>query len=114
MSRDSTGSFDLTPGWAALPGPPGSPPPSGWRESAACRHADPELFFPIGPVAVTEIREAKAVCAGCRVRQPCLAYSLIAGQRFGIWGGCDEDERRALHRQWQEAHSAAAGERARS
>ncbi len=108
----SNGSSDLTSSGVALPGPPGSRPPSGWRESAACRHADPELFFPIGPVALTEIRQAKAVCAGCQVRQPCLAYALIAGQRFGIWGGCDEDERRVLHRRWQEAHSSAAEESA--
>jgi WhiB family redox-sensing transcriptional regulator len=80
-----------------------------WRESAACRQADPELFFPIGSAgaALAEIRRAKAVCAGCPVRLPCLKFALTTGQEFGIWGGYDENERRLLRRKWRE--SAAAG-----
>ena len=69
-----------------------------WRDAAACRRADPELFFPIaksGP-ALTDIQRAKAICAACPVRQPCLAFALATGQEFGIWGGYDEDERRWL------------------
>ena len=71
-----------------------------WEELAACRGTDPELFFPVsttGPSAV-QIRQAKAICAGCPVRQPCLDYALATGQQFGIWGGLDETERRALRR----------------
>jgi WhiB family redox-sensing transcriptional regulator len=60
-----------------------------WRLAAACRSADPELFFPIsssGP-ALAQIAAAKAICAGCRVRRECLAFALRTCQRHGIWGG---------------------------
>jgi WhiB family redox-sensing transcriptional regulator len=45
-----------------------------WREDAACRASSPDLFFPVGTVghALTEIESAKAVCAGCGVREACL------------------------------------------
>ena len=72
-----------------------------WRESAACRRHDPELFFPIGNTgpARAEIHRAKAICAACPVRAECLAFALETHQDYGIWGGCDEDERRVLRRQ---------------
>jgi WhiB family transcriptional regulator, redox-sensing transcriptional regulator len=71
-----------------------------WRELAACRTADPELFFPIGKTgpAIGEIQRAKAVCASCPVRERCLTFALDTRQDFGIWGGLDDDERRVLHR----------------
>ena len=74
---------------------------TSWRESAACRRHDPELFFPIGKTgpAVAEIQRAKAVCAACPVRAECLAFALETHQDYGIWGGRDKDERRALRRQ---------------
>ena len=72
-----------------------------WRESAACRSLDTDLFFPIGKtgLAVAEIQRAKAVCANCPVRQPCLTFALDTHQGYGIWGGYDEDERRLMLRQ---------------
>jgi WhiB family redox-sensing transcriptional regulator len=76
-----------------------------WRESAACRDADPELFFPvseIGPGA-RQVAEAKAVCARCPVRDRCLDYAVDAGLDHGVFGGLTERERRALVRR----HSAA-------
>ncbi len=82
---------------------------ASWRESAACRRFDPELFFPIssaGP-ALPEMRRAKAVCASCPVRQPCLAFALATDQAFGIWGGRDENELRLL-RQCREPATTAA------
>jgi WhiB family transcriptional regulator, redox-sensing transcriptional regulator len=71
-----------------------------WRHRAACLEQDPELFFPIGTTgpALIQIEEAKAVCLRCPVRETCLAWALEAGQTNGIWGGLDEDERRALKR----------------
>jgi WhiB family redox-sensing transcriptional regulator len=71
---------------------------SRWWELAACKKADPELFFPVseaGP-ARCEVAAAKAVCAGCGVRQPCLDYALATSQLHGVWGGTTEDERRVL------------------
>ncbi len=86
---------------------------AAWREAAACRQADPELFFPIGSAGTgaAEIRRAKAICAGCPVRRPCLIYALATSQEFGIWGGRDEGERRLLHRQWRESRTAASSGR---
>ncbi|MEU2583893.1 WhiB family transcriptional regulator [Streptomyces avermitilis] len=71
-----------------------------WRDSAACRTEDPDLFFPIGTTgpALLQIEEAKAVCHGCPVREPCLNWALDAGQDIGVWGGTTETERRALKR----------------
>ena len=71
-----------------------------WRSAAACRSADPELFFPIsasGP-AREQAAEAKAICAICRVRRECLTFALRTGQLHGIWGGTTEDERAAARR----------------
>ena len=71
-----------------------------WRSVAACRSADPDLFFPIsasGP-ALEQVVEAKAICAGCRVRRECLAFALRTEQVHGIWGGTTEHERTAVRR----------------
>ena len=81
---------------------------SDWRDRAACRAEDPELFFPIGngPAAQDQIAEAKAVCRGCPVVTECLSWALEAGQDSGIWGGMTDDERRALARRTREQVSA--------
>lgn len=71
-----------------------------WRERAACRDVDPDLFFPIGTTGPTlvQIDEAKAVCARCPVRERCLQCALDVGQVEGIWGGTTENERRTTRR----------------
>jgi WhiB family redox-sensing transcriptional regulator len=71
-----------------------------WRHIAACREADPELFFPIGNSgpAVYQIEEAKQVCRRCTVVDECLRWAIDSGQDAGVWGGMSEDERRALKR----------------
>lgn len=71
-----------------------------WRDRAACRDADPELFFPIselGPGA-RQLTEAKAVCARCPVREQCLDYALDNGLDHGVFGGTTDTERRQLIR----------------
>lgn len=102
----------LPPILAEIPFPAAHGPDIDWQEAAICRQVDPELFFPIGTTgaAVAEIQQAKAVCARCPVRRPCLAYALATRQEFGIWGGRDENERRLLHRQWRESRIAASAE----
>ena len=74
-----------------------------WRDSAACRYVDTELFFPIGKAgaALAEGQQAKRICAGCPVRQACLTFALSTNQLYGIWGGYDEDERRPMHQRWR-------------
>jgi WhiB family redox-sensing transcriptional regulator len=102
----------LPPILAEIPIPAAHRPDIDWQEAAICRQADPELFFPIGTTgaAVAEIQRAKAVCARCPVRRPCLTYALATRQEFGIWGGRDENERRLLNRQWRQSRIAASAE----
>ena len=97
---------------AEMSAPVASYDSTSWRELAACRSHDPELFFPIGKAGLGqgEIQRAKIVCAGCPVRQSCLDFALETGQEFGIWGGYDEDERRVLRRSRRRMGTAAAGE----
>ncbi len=69
-----------------------------WRDDAACRHADPDLFFPIGATgpALRQISEAKRICRACPARTPCLAWALENGVTDGVWGATTPDERRAI------------------
>ena len=69
-----------------------------WRDDAACRDADPELFFPDGDIrsARAQVKRAKLICRGCPVSATCLSWALADGQEAGIWGGLTEDERRRL------------------
>jgi WhiB family redox-sensing transcriptional regulator len=66
-----------------------------WRDHAACRGTDPELFFPIGTssASLQQIDEAKQICRRCPVSRPCLRWALQNGDA-GVWGGTSEDERR--------------------
>jgi len=65
----------------------------GWQERALCAETDPESFF---PEKGGSTREAKRVCTACEVRAECLEYALAHDERFGIWGGMSERERRKL------------------
>jgi WhiB family redox-sensing transcriptional regulator len=65
----------------------------GWQERALCAQTDPEAFF---PEKGGSTREAKKVCTRCDVRTECLEYALAHDERFGIWGGLSERERRKL------------------
>jgi len=66
-----------------------------WQERALCSQTDPEAFF---PEKGGSTREAKRICTGCEVRDECLEYALAHDERFGIWGGLSERERRRLKR----------------
>lgn len=69
--------------------------PLSWQDRALCAQTDPEAFF---PEKGGSTREAKKVCASCDVRSECLEYALENDERFGIWGGLSERERRKLKR----------------
>jgi WhiB family redox-sensing transcriptional regulator len=64
-----------------------------WQERALCAQTDPEAFF---PEKGGSTREAKRVCMSCEVRVQCLDYALENDERFGIWGGLSERERRRV------------------
>ncbi len=66
-----------------------------WASYSACRDADAELFF--AKTRVDE-RAALAVCSACPVVEACLEFALEARERFGVWGGTHERERRRLFR----------------
>jgi WhiB family redox-sensing transcriptional regulator len=73
---------------------------TAWMFRGACRGEDPDLFFPVGSAgpALTQIAEAKAVCARCPVIGACLEWALSKPERSGVWGGMSEEERHKLHR----------------
>lgn len=64
-----------------------------WQAMALCAQTDPEAFF---PEKGGSTREAKKVCQSCEVRAECLQAALDRDERFGIWGGLSERERRRI------------------
>lgn len=67
-----------------------------WRTRAACKGADPDLFFPPEEGGRAQSRKAKAFCAVCPVTAQCLQFALSSPERFGIYGGLAERERRGM------------------
>jgi WhiB family redox-sensing transcriptional regulator len=86
------------PGWPGEPMAPGNVDDDGelsWQADALCAQTDPEAFF---PEKGGSTRDAKKVCGSCMVRSECLEYALENDERFGIWGGLSERERRRLRK----------------
>ncbi|MFV0316413.1 MAG: WhiB family transcriptional regulator [Microthrixaceae bacterium] len=98
-------------GQTTVPGMPGfdpladNEPEESWQNFANCLGVDPDLFFPERGAST---KEAKAVCKACVVREDCLEYALENSEKFGIWGGLSERERRRLRRARALARAAAA------
>lgn len=67
-----------------------------WRQRAACRGLDPDIFY---PATEEDAEAAKSICAQCPARQPCLEHALAHREHDGVWGGATERERRRLVRQ---------------
>ncbi|SEM17120.1 WhiB family transcriptional regulator, redox-sensing transcriptional regulator [Blastococcus sp. DSM 46786] len=86
---------------AAWPAPVESD--DSWRLDALCAETDPEAFF---PEKGGSTRDAKRVCTGCPVRAECLEFALANDERFGIWGGLSERERRRVRLQRRDIISA--------
>lgn len=70
--------------------------PLAWQADGLCAQTDPEAFF---PEKGGSTRDAKRICIGCEVKKQCLEYALANEERFGIWGGLSERERRKLRRE---------------
>jgi hypothetical protein len=64
-----------------------------WMADGLCRQVDNEPWFPEKGESTIE---AKRVCLRCDVREQCLQYALDNQERFGVWGGYSERERRRL------------------
>lgn len=71
-----------------------------WRQAAACRGMDVEIFF---PASDEDAGPAKSVCMQCPVRHDCLEWAMATRQGDGVWGGLTETERRRLRRRRQAA-----------
>jgi WhiB family redox-sensing transcriptional regulator len=71
-----------------------------WKSVAACRTAEPDLFFPVSAAENNrpQVSEAKRICGRCAARGRCLAFSIETRQMHGIWGGLTEEERYPLVR----------------
>ncbi len=98
MDAHSGSAFDRTfasQGIAGLLGIGLEADAQSWQERALCAETDPEAFF---PEKGGSTREAKKICTGCEVKAECLEYALANDERFGIWGGLSERERRRLRR----------------
>ncbi|MGI9033738.1 MAG: WhiB family transcriptional regulator [Acidimicrobiales bacterium] len=72
-----------------------------WQDKAACRGPQARVFFPPSRLERKDERDdremhAKAICASCPVRRPCLDYALEIREPHGIWGGLNELERKAV------------------
>lgn len=77
-----------------------------WQENAACRGAEPEVFF---PVAEDDAWLAKQICERCTVRAECLTFSFANHERYGVWGGVTEKERLEMYRRGAAQRVLAAG-----
>lgn len=77
-----------------------------WQDFANCKGADPDLFFPERGAST---RTAKQICRECSVQAECLEFAIVSSEKFGIWGGLSERERRKIRRQ---RAVAAAGRQA--
>ena len=67
-----------------------------WKSAGSCVGSDPNMFF---PERGESTEEAKAVCEGCEIRVQCLEFALANGEKYGIWGGMSERQRRKIRRQ---------------
>lgn len=66
-----------------------------WVKQAECAGMATDLWFPQRGAST---KEAKAVCAVCPVRQECLDHAMAVPERYGIWGGFSERERRRIRK----------------
>lgn len=67
-----------------------------WKLQGLCTQTDPEVFYPEKGGNNYATRVGKRICRGCEVRAECLEYALTHDERFGVWGGLSERERRRL------------------
>lgn len=82
-------------------------PIGDWADRGLCNtHPNPQLWFPERGASTTE---AKAICRACPVQTDCLTYALTNAERFGIWGGKSERERRRLRHHANPTASSTRG-----
>ncbi|GAT02314.1 WhiB family transcriptional regulator [Mycolicibacterium fortuitum subsp. acetamidolyticum] len=92
MRKSEAAVIELT---TMLADQPQSPDEEAWVGQAVCSQTDPDAFF---PEKGGSTREAKRICQGCPAKDACLQWAIDHDERFGIWGGLSERERRRLKR----------------
>ena len=70
-------------------------PPDTWQDKASCYGIDPEIFF---PPSEEDAGLALSYCGACGIKEVCLAWALRNRERYGVWGGLTEQQRRRLQR----------------
>lgn len=88
-----------------------------WLDHAKCRGLPGNLFYSDHQHNNTQVQEARSVCLGthpehpgvCPVLQACLDYAIENGERWGVWGGTSERERRRIKRQRHRDAAIQAG-----
>jgi WhiB family redox-sensing transcriptional regulator len=85
------------------------PRPAHWSTAAVCKSGEehPDTWFPI-PTDKLAVEHAKGLCRRCPVQMRCRTDALNRGEEYGVWGGLDEDELRAVRK----LRRAAAAKRA--
>ncbi len=98
MTTDSRLSTKPTSAPLSLPAttPAWNSSSESWRELALCQQVDPELWFPDKGDKSARSKPAKLLCSQCEVKAPCLQYALDHDERYGIWGGKSERDRRKM------------------
>lgn len=76
-----------------------------WTSQALCAQADPDAFF---SESTRQTSVAKTICCRCPVREPCLSQAMSTGEKHGVWGGLDGDERQKLRRR-KSSHPGGTG-----
>lgn len=82
-------------------------PDHEWQDDANCLGVGLNLFFPERGVSTSE---AKEVCRDCPVRNVCLEYAIVNSEKFGVWGGLSERERRRIRRTRAQIHRKTLAE----
>jgi WhiB family redox-sensing transcriptional regulator len=67
--------------------------PPEWTRKALCAEVDPEIFFPDKGERTAHVKQ---ICKACIVKVECLEYSIQNNERFGVWGGLTEHDRRKV------------------
>jgi len=74
-----------------------------WMADAPCQGLT-DLFFvePRQPGMNAAVEKAKAICAGCPHKLPCLEYAIDNNEDHGIWAGRNRTELQAIRRRRKE------------
>lgn len=71
-----------------------------WYDQAACKNANSDWWFPGVGEGVRNVARAKRICwTQCEVREECLDYAVSTNQKWGIWGGMSERQRRRVRKE---------------